>query len=428
MANIKFLIKANQNSDKLAPVFIRFYNGRKFDFFANTGYHVNPTHWNSKKEKVKDVVDAMSYKDDVNIKLSNLRTYIENTFTSEDETIDKQWLEKHINMFKNPQKEETPSISLFSFIQDFIDKAPTRPTASTGKPVTLTRRKEYENTFSYLQAFANKKKRNIDFKTITLDFYQDFIEYLQKDKDFSQNYIGKKIKTLKTFLNAATDAGIATNPQYKSHRFKAITEETENIYLNENELKRIADFDLSKNAKLDKVRDLFLVGCWTGQRFSDWNYIKKENIKNGFLLIKQDKTSHGVAIPLHPVVDKILKKYDYVLPTLISNQKFNDYLEEIVKDEKLKLAEIVEKTMTKGGKKETTKYEKWQLVKTHTARRSFATNLYLRGVPSITIMAVTGHKTEKSFLKYIKVTPTEHAQIIKDMWNRQIVKTKRKKK
>ncbi len=86
------------------------------------------------------------------------------------------------------------------------------------------------------------------------------------------------------------------------------------------------------------------------------------------------------------------------------------------------ITEEVEKTITKGGITRTTKYKKWKMVGTHTARRSFATNMYKRGIPTITIMAITGHKTETSFLKYIKITPREHAEKMREMWNRQAMK------
>lgn len=54
----------------------------------------------------------------------------------------------------------------------------------------------------------------------------------------------------------------------------------------------------------------------------------------------------------------------------------------------------------------------------HTARRSFATNMYKSGIPSITLMKITGHLTESSFLKYIKVTPAEHATKMHEMWQK----------
>ena len=105
------------------------------------------------------------------------------------------------------------------------------------------------------------------------------------------------------------------------------------------------------------------------------------------------------------------------MPPAISNQKTNEYLKEI--GEQIKsLKVVVSKTLTKGGLKVTTNYKKWELLTTHSGRRSFATNEYLNGTPSITIMAITGHKTEKAFLRYIKLTPNEHAKLLKLHWEK----------
>ena len=116
-----------------------------------------------------------------------------------------------------------------------------------------------------------------------------------------------------------------------------------------------------------------------------------------------------------------MEKYNGTLPPVISNQKFNDYLKDVAKAAELNGRE--HKSITKGGIRRTVTHEKWELVTTHTGRRSFATNLYKAGFPSLSIMQVTGHKTEAAFLKYIKVTPREHAQKLKEFWqNRPIMK------
>jgi type IV pilus assembly protein PilB len=138
------------------------------------------------------------------------------------------------------------------------------------------------------------------------------------------------------------------------------------------------------------------------------------NINNGFLKYQQDKTSNTVMIPLYHIVESILNKYSYNLPKPISNQKFNDALREIAKEAKFK--DGITKHITIAGKKETIFLKKWQLVSTHTARRSFATNMFKDDIPTITIMAMTGHKTESSFMKYIKITREEQAQKLKDIW------------
>ena len=162
---------------------------------------------------------------------------------------------------------------------------------------------------------------------------------------------------------------------------------------------------------MERVRDLFLIGCHTGLRFSDFTMIKDENIldtpKGQFFQVKTLKTNEKVIIPIKPTVLAIWNKYNGQLPRAISNQKMNDYLKELAKE-----AEFDSKVLfkrTKGHNIVQTEYRKHELVSTHTARRSFATNAYIGGVPSISIMKITGHKTEKAFMKYIKISQEENA-------------------
>jgi integrase len=358
-------------------------------------------------------------KDSINADLRELQNhlFIELSNVTDSETISNEWLSTIIDKYWNPEKHLAPGRDLFSFIKAFIDKAPSRINPKSGKPVCYKMIREYERTFFYLKEYANEAKRTIDFKDIDLEFYYEFVGYLQ-GLNLATNTIGKKIQTLKIFLNAATDLGFNQQRHYKSPRFKSITEESQSIYLNQEELDRIYMLDLSNNQRLDRVRDLFIVGCWTGVRFSDISQITPDSIKDDLISLKQSKTGGKVVIPVHDTVQAILNKYDGTLPPIITNQKFNEYLKEVAR--KAKIKDDVHKAITKGGISRSKSYKKWELVTTHTGRRSFATNNYLMGVPSLTIMAITGHKTEAAFLKYIKVTPTEHADKIRQIWKSQV--------
>lgn len=201
---------------------------------------------------------------------------------------------------------------------------------------------------------------------------------------------------------------------FRSKKFKVLKEDSDSVYLNEEEITRLYNLDLSKTERLDKTRDLFIIGCWTGLRFGDLSQVNRDNIKDDFLTVRTKKTDQKIVIPLHHLVKSTLEKYNYSLPRLISNQKLNDYLKEIC--EMAEINEDTVKSMTKGGKTSSTKNKKFDLITSHTARRSFATNQYLRGVPSRLIMMITGHKTETVFLKYIKVTAQEEAERLKEMW------------
>ena len=109
---------------------------------------------------------------------------------------------------------------------------------------------------------------------------------------------------------------------------------------------------------------------------------------------------------MHKIVKKIFIKYEGVLPRYLSNQKMNEYLKEIASltglDQKIYVA------IAKGGRTIENIHAKFGLVTTHTARRSFVTNAYLMDVPSTSFMKITGHRTEKSFMKYICISQEDN--------------------
>jgi integrase len=207
---------------------------------------------------------------------------------------------------------------------------------------------------------------------------------------------------------------------FRSRKFKKLSQESDNIYLNEEELNEIYSLDLSENPRLERTRDLFIVGCWTGLRFSDFTAIKKVNIKGEFIHIRTSKTKEKVVIPIHWTIKEIMNKYEGIydnsLPPAISNAKMNKYIKEVGELCTSKLHTIETQTITKGGIERTKSCKKFELISTHTARRSMATNLYEQLVPTLTIMQITGHKTEKAFLKYIKTSKEKHAKILQAHW------------
>ena len=192
--------------------------------------------------------------------------------------------------------------------------------------------------------------------------------------------------------------------------------------MTEDELAKLYALKIN-NKKLEEVRDLFIFGAWVGLRFSDFSNIKPENIIqiDGDYFIKTitQKTKELVIIPCNPVIMEIFEKYadrPNKLPKTISNQKFNDYIKDVCK-----LAEFNEVGRISAKPKDILA----DLVSSHTARRSFATNYYLQGFPTIDLMKITGHRTERSFLKYIKVSKLDTAkrlsEHIKVNWSRKLL-------
>ncbi len=431
MATIRFFTRTiTKDKNALVPVYVRLKYGRKIDLVCKADLLVKPDSWSNETQQARQRAEVFKYKSGneeqegrqtFNSRVNSLRKAIEDgLIQAHQEDITAEWLRITIDKHWHPEKYE---ITLFSFIEDFIKKAQTKPNPKTGRPVSYKMRREYEVSFQYLKNFAAHEGKPINFSDIDLDFYDRYIQFLQDSiipakkgpgKKLAVNTIGKKIQTLKIFLNAAKDEGVSSNDKFKSKKFFALSEESEAIALTEAELEKLEALDLTDRPALEKVRDLFLVGCWTGCRFSDIAQITPENVSEGFIHLRQYKTGNKVVIPLHPVVTAIINKYNGVLPEPVSNQKFNFELKKIA--QMAKLNEITHKAMTRGGVKVSKAYQKWELVTTHCGRRTFSTNLYKGGFPSISIMAITGHKTEKAFLKYIKVTPEEHARKLQEHW------------
>lgn len=330
-------------------------------------------------------------------------------------------LQERIEARFNPQRLEKRKPAKLTFLEYFLDFAERTINGKRIKPhheqkiISTAGGKTYKTTYNKLKDFSTRYHRKVDFANIDVEFHQDFSEYLTKEVNLALNSIGNHFKNIKAVLNEAKAKGYDVNPAFNSKYFRKPKEEVDNIYLTETELKALEQLDLSKNKRLDAVRDLFVIGCHTGQRYSDWGALNRQQIEKGIIEITQQKTGKTVAIPVHSSVVRIYEKYNGRLPKVSSNQKVNAYLKEVAAMLP-ELQTIESSTRTKGGQERTLNRPKWQMICSHTARRTFATLEYLAGTPSITIMAITGHTTEKSFLGYIKVTPTEHAQILALKW------------
>ena len=291
------------------------------------------------------------------------------------------------------------TLNFYGFVEEFIKRS-----GNTKKPATI---KEYIYTINDLKVFEKQNRRRIDWDTLDMQFYDEYMDYQLNVKENSHNLFGKRIKTIKTFLNDATIRGNNIHLMYKG--FKVTVKDSDNIYLAEDEIKKMYTLDLSENERLERVRDLFVVGCRTGLRYSDLVTIRKENISKDGIKVITKKTGKTLNTVIIEETQEILEKYNYELPN-ISKTNLNKYIKEV--GELAGIDEISHKDTYKAGKPISIKTKKYERISSHTARRSFATNMYKGGHPIYYLMHIIGHKKESTFLNYIKVTNEEAVKII----------------
>jgi hypothetical protein len=276
---------------------------------------------------------------------------------------------------------------------------------------------------AHLKSFEKFRKQPITFDSFDVDFYEDFVRYLTYDIPHLRckkgivglkiNTMGKTIKHLKSFLKDRMRKKIIPYSDLSS--YKVMEEEVDAVYLNWEELSLIYHLDLTSHPNLEKYRDLFVLGCLTGFRFSDYSDIKPEEIRSGMLYVTQSKTMSTVVVPLRKDAKRILiDKYKMEMPQ-VSNPNFNYYIKEVVR--LAGINELIKITHKRGNKVVEETKPKYAWIMSHTCRRSFCTNEFLEGTPVQLIMGISGHRTEKAFRRYIKADQVQKANMIKKLWD-----------
>jgi len=413
MGNIKLYLNTGKGLKAARPIMVSYcFNGQRLIYY--TGLHISEYEFNpdSKEFPAKAKCIDRVFINTRLILIRNMIGEISNEVLASGETLTPDLLRERLNrkLKAKPVKVEKAEkkTTFLEYFDIYIKDLPNRINPITGAKLSKAMPVKYTNVKNLFMDFCKHEGRNYDFNDINENFNKRFIAYMLNEKKYAVNTYGRALKFLKTILKDATKQGFNTSTAYQSI-ITGISEPSESIYLNEAELNNIYNLDLSKTPGRERVRDLFLIGCYTGLRFSDYTTINPEDVKGGRLRIQAQKTKQNIVIPIHPNFEKILQKYNFQLPPAISNQKFNEALKEIARE--AKITETVVTRITKGGEVQTTSQDKCELVTSHVARRSFATNSFKRGVEPLLIMAITGHKTEKEFQKYIKVSEEEKADL-----------------
>lgn len=397
------------HSAKPTPIYLQ----SKFDYerlMLTAGEKILPEHWDLKEKRAITKYNRIEYPlindwlDKIEMAAKDFYRTTKLQGVVPTAALIKQHLEEkfHLNPKLKVEIKKPVKLSLLGFIDKFIEAEKNNKQEGTIKV--------YKTSKNHLINFAKVyNKTDIQFEDIDADFYDNYIQFLNS-LNMAKNSVGKQVKVLKTFLQAGVDRGINTNLFFKSKLFKKPTEEVDKIFLTDDEINKIYNLDLTSQGSIEATRDLFIIACYTGFRFSDFTTLKKEHIDGNYIIKKTLKTKTRVVIPIHHIVKAIFEKYNYELPQCISNTHANSQLKEIAN--MAKINSDVEVIKTIGGKINMQAYKKWQLVCTHTGRRSFATNAYLAGVPAISIMMITGHATESVFMEYISIDELANAEHI----------------
>ena len=298
------------------------------------------------------------------------------------------------------------------FIKDSFAGVRLSPTKKKLKPSTIN---SFKTTRKKIAVFFNSKGWDLKIWEVTQEHIDLLSDYLILDLEWSMNTHAKFMMDMLQIFKYAVKLKKLPPAILTELKFDTSREETDAIYITMdqiNEMYAIKKFDLPEQ---EVVRDMFVIGCFTGMRFSDYSVLDPSAIRNKRLSFIQVKTGAKVIIPIHPIVNEILQKYNYVLPPVPRNNEFNAIIKTV--GEKMPSLHVpFTKQIT--YKRELVEIEKmkYEFLMTHTARRSFCSNEYIRGTDPMIIMSISGHKSYKSFMRYIKVSGDQFADKMEKIW------------
>ena len=313
-------------------------------------------------------------------------------------------------------KEAAIRKSAEEFIKDYINRKPSMVNKNTKRKMCSGTVYNHKNALQRLQKYCKENHKRIAWELFNRRFAESFTAWMN-DQNYSANTIASQYSIMKVWLSDAEKEGLILDKYFHDYPTKA--HDVDNIYLSEEEIQRIYDIDFSSEevkkqidptSNIEQTRDLFIIACWTALRYGDWHDLSKSQITNNRINTTTHKTMKEVTIPIHPMVQEIIKKYNGILPKSVDKSKTIIQIQKC--GELAHINELVTLHRIKGGKEVLLQEPKYKFITNHTARRSFCTNMYLRKIPTIAIMSISGHTTEDNFMKYIKVDKDTHADMI----------------
>lgn len=382
-------LKQNKKTGKSLVVLIIRNNYKKVSI--STGINIDTKSWDSKKQRVRtSLIESYQINKQLEKFFINTRDQYLNYY-NENPKAEFRKLEIEVEDEELKNKKEYTFIELFD---KYLSHLKSNDQIDTYKKLKTVKGK--------LLKLSKSKKVLLAFNELNQNFIDMYIEFLSKKEKLTNNTINKYIDNLKMFINWAVAREYYThNPISKAKKLKSF--QSEIIFLTEEELKNIEQLDLSHDKEKEKYRDIFIFGCYTGQRFSDYSTFDYNEVVGDFWERRQIKTKGKsiTRIPLHPKAKNIIEKYrptgfpKFDIHTLNRNLKIIAELASI--DDKIKIVKY------QGNNRIEKAYSKYELITTHTARRTFITLSLLKGMSIEAIMKISGHSSYKEFKKYLSI-------------------------
>ncbi len=316
--------------------------------------------------------------------------------------------EKFIEIRDPKSGSSKPELTLVDAMEKFIDYRKT-----INRPKTIV---HFYTILNHLNNFEGQYGITLFLTSLSEELWNKFEEYLYSGNinDNTLDSINKNIRVLLQFCLKRNLIDDSLLREYFTFIQRIRVKESVKVALTEDELFRLFDYCPTLR-KLEKTKDLFLVQCYTGLRYSDLSNLKPENIdlKEQIIKVSTIKTSKEIIIPISSKILPIFIKWDFQLPIIDSSQ-YNRNIKQMFKE--LEFDSPVQTVTFQGRKRIETTKPKYELISSHTARRTMITLALKKGMLPEMVMKISGHTSRESFEKYVKITEEEARKQFRELF------------
>lgn len=416
MSSVSFYLKSKKSNN--CRVYLKLTDRDNVDIRLSTGVSVKPRHWSKKKGVLSPDAMAIS-KNKTLADFANKVMEVYSTAINKGIRPNAEFIKSQLDATETAKEHYR---KFWQIWEQYIRSKQNRVGALTFEKLNSLK--------FHLENFEHYSGMPWDLELISTSRLQDFDTYLlnasgyyhsayrANKKEFNRDAVKvenvpmgvnnqttkKYFGFLKMFLNWCKDEGYTVNEAYKKHKSVSFIKPPR-VAMSDQDLAKIRLADLTGKNYLQNVRSLFLISCFTALRYSDYSRINKSHLKyendTPFLVIFQQKVKKQIRIPLTKEIENLV--IDLIEGNVhpVTNQRMNMYLKELCQI--AGIDEPMEVTEQKAGITVSTTKPKFELITSHTGRRTCATNLMLKGVPVKTICSITGHASEKQLFDYIHV-------------------------
>lgn len=405
-----------QGKKDFKNIYLRLYKN-KFDICICTNLVVLESDFENEQSKTNTELNEIL----LNLKLNVLKQY--NLCFSKGIVIDRNWLENVIkSTFERPNKEiglinEDYTIYFSDFSGYWIKNYSSKWKTASRKNMSSVLLSQYVSFIGIFKDYEKNSNRKLEMRLLSQEEIYLFLEYLQ-GLDYSTSTIIRSLGRLRFFCNRANDLKFDVCSDHSQNFFFDEEDEIDGIYLTEDEINKIINYDFSFDENLNIAKQNYLILLFTGLRGTDGlKNLDISNIKDDLIKIKTQKTGQSVVIPVHRVIKDIVKQNFGNLPPKMNLTKFNLAIKTICQ-----ICDIDEQVFGSLYNKEKNRkvkgyYKKFQLISSHSARKSFCTINYGK-IPNEVLCSVLGWSTDKMISLYNKTTKTDYANQLKSHWEK----------